>query len=79
MELRIVLILSFMCIGFCSWSVEASGWSLAFLLHSFRSFASLLIRLSPALEIGGLSVMLVVGSCLVSCIGHILVAMSWYV
>jgi hypothetical protein len=28
--LRIMLILSFMCIGFCSWSVEASGLSLAF-------------------------------------------------
>ena len=51
--LRIVLILLFMCIGFCSWSVEASGLSLVVLLHSFRSFASLLICLSPALDIGG--------------------------
>ncbi len=44
-----------MCIGFCSWCVEVSGLSLADLLHSFRSFASLLICLSLALDIGGLS------------------------
>jgi len=31
--LRIVLILLFMCIGFCLLSVEASGFSLAVLLH----------------------------------------------
>ena len=60
--LRIVLILLFKCIGFCSWSVEASGLSLADLLHSFRSFASLLICLSPALDIGGLSCVMVVVS-----------------
>ncbi len=59
--LRIVLILSFICIGFCSWSVQDSRLSLAFLLHSFRSFASLLIWRRPALDIGGMGcVMLVV-------------------
>ena len=45
-------------------------------LHSFLSFASLPICLCPAREIGGLSVAGVVVSCLVSCIGHILVAMA---
>ena len=54
--LRIVSILLFMCVGFCSWFVEASGLSLAVLLHSFRSFASLIICLRPALDIGGLVV-----------------------
>ena len=54
-----------------------SGYSFVVVLHSFRSFASLPICLSPAREIGGLSIAGVVVSCLVSCIGHILVAMSW--
>ncbi len=76
--LRIVLILLFMCIGFCSWSVEAYGFSLAVLLHSFRSFASLLICLSPALDIGGLGCVMVVVTDLGVCIGQIWVAMSWY-
>ena len=57
---NIVLSLLLMCIGFCSWSVEASGFSLAFLLHSFLSLASLLICLSPALVIGGLGCLMVV-------------------
>ena len=60
--LRIVLILSCVCVGFCSWSVEASGLSLAFLLRSFRSLASLLICLRPALDIGGLGYVMVVVS-----------------
>ena len=68
-----------MCGGFRFGSAMISGYSFIVKLHSFRSFASLPICLSPALEIGGLSVVVVVVSCLVSCIGHILVAMSWYV
>ena len=47
-----------------------------FVLHSFLSFENLPICLNPARDIGGLSVAGVVVSCLVSCIGHILVAMS---
>ena len=71
MGLRIVLIISFMCIGFCSWYVEASGLSLAFLLHSLRSFASRLICLRPALDIGGLGCVMVVVSGLWVCMGQI--------
>ena len=69
--LRIVLILSFMCIGFCPWSVKVSGLSLACLLHSFQSLASLLICLRPALDIGGLGCVMVVVSGLGVCIGQI--------
>ena len=69
--LRIVLILMLMCIGFCSWSKEASGLSLADLLHSFRSFASLLICLSPALDIGGLGCVMVVVSGRCVCMGQV--------
>ena len=71
MGLRILLVLSFMRIGFCSWSVKASGSSLAFLLHSFRSLASLLICHRPALDIGGLSCVMVVVSGLGVCMGQI--------
>ena len=74
-----MLILSFMCIGFCSWSVEASGSSLAFLLHSFRSLANLLICLRPVLDIGGgLGYVMVVVSVLGVCMSQIWVDMSWY-
>ena len=45
-------------------------------LHSFLSFPSLPICLSPAREIGDLSVAGVVVSYLVLRIGHIVVAMS---
>ncbi len=76
--LRIVLILSFTCIRFCPWSVEAFGLSLTFLLYSFRSLASLLICLRPALDIVGLSCVLVVVSGLGVCMGQMWVAMSWY-
>ena len=71
--LRTVLILLVMFIGFYSWSVEASGLSLAFLLHSFRSFTSLLICLRSALDIGGLGcvAVAVVMSILGVCIGQI--------
>ena len=65
-----------MCGGFRSGSFTTSGYSFVMVLHSFRSFASLPICLSPARETGGLSVAGVVGSCRVSCIGHMLVAMS---
>ena len=68
-----------MCGGFRFGSAVISGYSFIVELHSFRSFASLPICLSPALEICGLSVMVVVSSCLVSCFGHSFVAMSWYV
>ena len=66
-----------MCGGFRSGLFTTSGYSFVMVLHSFRSFASLPICLNPAREIGGLSVAGVVGSCRVSCIGHMLVAMSW--
>ena len=66
-----------MCGGFRFGSVIISGYCFVVVLHSFRSFASLPICLSPAREIGGLSVAGVVVSYRVSCIGHILVAMSW--
>ena len=71
------LIFLFMCGGFRFGSFTTSGYSFVVVLHSFRSFASLPICLRPAREIGGLSVAGVVGSCRVSCIGHILVAISW--
>ncbi len=58
--------------------MEASGLSLADLVHSFRSFASLIICLSPALDIGGLGCVMLVVSGLCVCMGQICVAMSWY-
>ncbi len=64
------------CGGFWSGLYAFSGCNLFVVLHSFLSFASLPIRRSPAREIGGLSVAGVVVSCRISCIGHILVAMS---
>ena len=69
--LRIVLIFSFMCIGFCSWSVEDYGLSLAFLLHSFCSFASLLIFRRSALDIGSLGCVMVFVFDLGVCMGQI--------
>ncbi len=66
-----------MCGGFRTGSFAISGYGFVVVLHSFRSFAILPICLSLAREIGGLSVAGVVVSCRVSCIGHILVAMSW--
>jgi len=69
--LRIVFIFLFMCIGFCSWPVEASGLSLVFLLHSFRSLASLLICLRLALDIGGLGCVMVGVSSLWVCTGQL--------
>ena len=59
-------------------AVEASRFRLAVLLHSFRSFASLLICLSPVLDIGGLGCVLVIVSGLCVCMGQIWVAMSWH-
>ena len=73
----ILLIFWFMCGGFSSGSFTISGYSFVVVLHAFLSFASLPICLSPAREIGGLSFAGVVVSYRVSCIGHILVAMSW--
>ncbi len=63
--------------GFRSGSFAISGWSLVLVLHSFLSFASLPICLSPAREMSDLSCTGVVVSCLVGCTGHISVAMSW--
>jgi len=48
------------------------------LLHSFQSLASRPICLRPALNIGGLSCVIVVVSCFGVCIGQMCVAMSWY-
>ncbi len=66
----------FICSEFRFGSFAFSGCSLWVVLHSFFSFASLLIWLSPAREIGCLSDAGVDVSCLDVCIGHILVAMS---
>ena len=66
-----------MCGGFKSGSFAFSGYSVCVVLHSFISFASLPNCLSPAREIGCFSVTGIVGSCLVSCVGHIMVAMAW--
>jgi len=65
------------CGGFRSESSAISGYSFVVLLYSFLSFASRPVCLSPAREIGGSSCVSVDVSCLVVCIGHILVAMSW--
>ncbi len=51
---------------------------LVVLLHSFLSLASRPICRSPARDIGGLSCIGVVVSCLGGCIGHMVVAMSRY-
>ena len=66
-----------MCGGFRFGSFATSGYIFVVVLHSFRSLANFPICLRPDREIGGLSVAGVVVSCRVSCIGHILVAMSW--
>jgi len=69
-------ILRFMCSGFRSGSFAFPGCNFVVVLHSFLSLASRPICISPAREIGNLRVVGVVVSCLVLCIGHILVAMS---
>jgi hypothetical protein len=71
------LIFFVMCGGMRSGSFAFFGYSLCVVLHAFLSFASLPMCRSPAREIGGFSVIGIVGSCLVYCVGHILVAMSW--
>ncbi len=48
------------------------------MLHSFLSLANRPICIRPALDIEDLSCVIVVASCLGDCIGHILVAISWY-
>jgi hypothetical protein len=58
--------------------MEASGLSLAFFFHLFRSLANLIIRLRPDLYIGGLGCVMVVVSGLGVCMDQIWVAMSWY-
>ena len=69
-------ILRFICSGFRSGSFAYWGCTFFVVLHSFLSLASRPICLSPAREIGGLRAAGVVVSCLVSCIGHILVPIS---
>ncbi len=76
--LGIWFILRFLCSGFKSESLTISRCSFVAVLHSFLSLASLPIRLSPTRGIGGFSCMGIGMSCLVGCIGHILVAMSRY-
>ena len=51
--------------------MEASGLSLAFLLHAFRSLASMSICLKPVRDIGGLGCVKVVVSGLGICMGQI--------
>ena len=58
--------------------LAAFGCSFMVMLHSFLSLAYLPTCLRPALDIGGLSCVIVFVSCLGVCIGQILVAMSWY-
>ena len=75
--LKSVVIFSFMWIGVIAWSLSASGQSLVVMLHSFLSLASLPICLRPTLDIGGLSCVICVVSCLGVCFGQMCVAMSW--
>ena len=67
-----------MCIGLRSALLAIYGWCLVVLLHSFLSLASRPICRSPARDIGGLSCVGGVVSCFGGCIGHMVVAMSWY-
>jgi hypothetical protein len=76
--LSIRVILRFMCIGLRSALLAISGWCLVVLLRSFPSLASCPICYSPARDIGGLSCVGGVVSCLGDCIGHMIVAISWY-
>ena len=76
--LSIWVILRFMCIGLRSALLGVSGWCLVVWLHSFLSLASRPICRCPARDIGGLSCVGGVVSCLGDCIGHIVVVMSWY-
>jgi hypothetical protein len=64
--------------GLRSESLTNYAWSLVVLLHSFPSFASRPICLSPARDIGDLRYTGVVVLSLVGYIGHMLVAMSLY-
>jgi len=67
-----------MCIGLRSALLAMSGWYLAVLLHSFLSLASRPICRSPARDIGGLSCVGGVVSCLGGYIAHMVVTMPWY-
>ena len=59
----------------CRW--QRLGRVLVVLLHSFLSLASRPICISPALDIGGLSCVIVVVSCFGLCIGQMCVATAW--
>ena len=76
--LRVCVILLLMYIGLRAWLLAVSGWSLVLALYSNLSLASRPICLRPARDIEGLTCMGAVVSSLGGCIGHILVAMSWY-
>ena len=76
--LSIWIILRFMCIALRSALLAISRWCLVVLLHSFLSLASRPICRSPARDIGSLRYVGGVVSCLGGCIGHMVVAMSWY-
>ncbi len=78
MGLSIWVILRFVSIGLRSALLAISRWCLVVLLHSFLSLAIRPICRSPALDIGGLSCVGGVASSLGGCIGHMVVAMSWY-
>ena len=78
MGLSIWVILRFMCIGLRSALLAFSGWRLVVLLQSFLSLASRPMCRSPARDIGGLRRIGGVVSILGGCIGHMVVALSWY-
>ena len=67
-----------MCNRLRSALLAFSGWCLVVLLHSFLSLASRPICNCPARDIGGLSIVGGVVSCLGGCIAHMVVAMSCY-
>ena len=58
--------------------LAASGCGFVVMLHSFPSLLNLPICYKPALDIGGLSCVIVFVSCPGVCIGQMLAAISWY-
>ncbi len=71
-------ILRFMCIGLRSALLTISMCFFFLLLYSFLSLDSRPICRSPVRDIGDLSCVGDVVSCLGGCIGHMVVALSWY-
>jgi hypothetical protein len=74
---RISAIFMLMCIGLRAWLLVVFGWSLVFVLHSFLCLANRPIFRRSARDIAGLSCVDIDVHYLVSCIDHMLVAMSW--